>query len=284
MKKQISFALLAGAMSLPLSASTLSFPDFSSASGLSVNGSAAITSTTDGTVARLTSSASQQAGSIIANTPVDPSTFSTSFQFRLTNPGGITSTGGDGFVFFLQPGGTQALGQPGGGLGYGGLTGPSLAVEFDTYQDGWDQFSNQVAILQNGDVMTLLGANGTANPMTNGDLWSASITYDGSTMNVSLADGSSAVGSTPLVSTSIDVAGLFGAGTNVYAGFAGATGDAWETSDVTNWQFTGGAADPANPSDPTATPEPASCLLMGLGLVGGSLALARKRLSKAAQL
>src|SRR5262249_42523404 len=72
--------------------------------------------------------------------------FSTSFEFRFTNP---SSTPADGIAFVIQNSGTGAIGSPpsGGAIGYGGddnnqdLTPSipsSIAIEFDDFQDSCD--------------------------------------------------------------------------------------------------------------------------------------------------
>lgn len=70
--------------------------------------------------------------------------------------------GADGITFVLQndPRGFEAFGTRGEFLGYGGrnsfgrsaFIAPSVAIEFDTYQNPWqnDPFSDHVAFLQNG--------------------------------------------------------------------------------------------------------------------------------------
>ncbi len=60
------------------------------------------------------------------------------------------SVGADGICFAFQQQSTS-IGSLGGGLGYGGIK-PSIAVEFDTYQNGWDPGFCHTAIEQNGDV------------------------------------------------------------------------------------------------------------------------------------
>src|SRR5262249_37099151 len=50
------------------------------------------------------------------------------------NSNGFPSNAADGVTFVLQTAGTGALGGAGGGLGYYGLAGPSLAVAFNIYQ------------------------------------------------------------------------------------------------------------------------------------------------------
>jgi len=75
------------------------------------------------------------------------------------------SIGADGMAFVMQQQGINATGLPGGGLGFQGLT-QSLAVEFDTYQNGWDPAFCHTAIEKNGDIdHTDLSGNNLAGPV-----------------------------------------------------------------------------------------------------------------------
>ncbi len=106
-----------------------------------------------GTVLRLTNSTGNQVGSAWYNTaqPVQNG-FSTSFQFKFTNPS-VPPADGIAFVIQNAPTGLGAIGFTGGNggaLGYGDQDGNgnpsqgegipnSLAIEFDTYHnDPWD--------------------------------------------------------------------------------------------------------------------------------------------------
>jgi gliding motility-associated-like protein len=61
------------------------------------------------------------------------------------------SSGADGMTFILTPN-INGIGAQGGGLGYSGLAGNSLAVEYDTYQNSWDPAYNHIALEYNGQV------------------------------------------------------------------------------------------------------------------------------------
>src|SRR4029453_558716 len=84
-------------------ATTITFADFSSVAVLTLNGSATSASTADGAVLRLTPSASFQSGSAFSTAQIGlgaGSTFSTFFQFRITDPAGLAPA--DGLAFVLQ--------------------------------------------------------------------------------------------------------------------------------------------------------------------------------------
>src|SRR5262249_2203981 len=128
---------------------TVSFPDFSSTAGLTLNGAAEPVDAGGTTVMRIVPAAFAQSGSVFSTTALRAADFSPSFTVRSTSPGGGSdgvAPGGDGFVFVVQPV-SSSIGSSGGGLGYAGIT-PSIGVEFDTYQNPQfsDPSSNHVGI------------------------------------------------------------------------------------------------------------------------------------------
>ncbi|HWY97777.1 MAG TPA: hypothetical protein VNY36_01720, partial [Bacteroidia bacterium] len=118
-----------------------------------LNGSASTTSSECSaavTTYLLTPQKKNQGGQIWYTTQVSLSKrFDIQFQMFLGTQC-YTCGGADGICFVFQQLSTGA-GSAGGGLGYLGIT-PSIAVEFDTYQNGWDPAFCHTAIEQNGSV------------------------------------------------------------------------------------------------------------------------------------
>jgi hypothetical protein len=107
---------------------------------LTLNGSATMITLANGNPAlRLTPALTNQAGSAFTTSSVTVNKFRVFFQFRITSgPGGYGGYGpGDGMALVLQMVAPDALGEGGGSLGYAGIA-PSIAVEFDTYQNSFD--------------------------------------------------------------------------------------------------------------------------------------------------
>src|SRR5689334_24914862 len=92
MKKLLMLAGLSfGMQILPAHATVVSYKGFGDTSGLSLAGNAHVATTSDGQVMRLTSASPNQGGAAYSTVPVTlgtNATFSTTFQFRLTSPGG----------------------------------------------------------------------------------------------------------------------------------------------------------------------------------------------------
>jgi hypothetical protein len=77
--------------------------------------------------------------------------FSTYFVMNVYK---LNAGSGDGYVFIISAN-SNALGQPGGGLGYGGITN-SLGIEFDFYDNGGEAIASSDIFL-NGVMPTTAG-------------------------------------------------------------------------------------------------------------------------------
>ncbi len=136
----------------------INFTDFSSTSGLQLNGNAAqATNSNNQQVLRLTPDGLTGAAGSAWFTTQQPvsSGFTSTFTFQVTSALGAA----DGFAFVIQNAPTSPLnsiGAAAGALGYGQGGNPggapgngiqnSLAVEFDTFQNPWDPDGNHLAL------------------------------------------------------------------------------------------------------------------------------------------
>lgn len=154
-----SWVRTASAQTQPIT--TIHLENFADVSSLTLNGIAAPVEDDDKVVLRLVPSEEPSGGgykgSAFASNPVPlvieghPTSFSTHFQFRISDPGGEGTA--DGIVFAIAPD-PESLGGIGLDIGYGGIS-PSLGVEFDDWYNVFDPNGNHVGINLNGDIRAI---------------------------------------------------------------------------------------------------------------------------------
>lgn len=286
----IATGLFAVALATPAWANVEeNFPSFPDSSGLTLVGSAAV----GGNELNLTDSNGGETGAAYSNSTISlgaNDTFSTTFQFQITNVGGIDPA--DGFTFVLAAG-NSGLGGSGQGLGYEGV-GNSVAIEFDTYDNGDadGDSSNHVALdidghvadgsAQSDQALTNVygqqscdfggGSNYTrAGCLSNGDVWTATIGYDGSALSVQVSDPSESGPDTVISSYPINISNFLGTDT-AYVGFTAGDASGYEQHSILNWQF----ADDTSLAS-SIVPEPSSLVVLGAGLAGLAFRRSRRR-------
>jgi len=211
---------------------SFSFPkSFAGNATVKRNGSAQVPASG---VLRLTDKAGQ-AGSAFYNQKVDITRFTTTFDFRLTKPGG------DGFTFTVQAVGPEAVGQAGGGLGYAGIA-KSIAVKFDLY-DNAGEGPNSTGVFTLGKAPTIGGIpplqekndlRGTGINLHSEHTFTSAITYDGATLTLKITDKETKASITR--SYKVNIPEAVG-GKSAYVGFTGGTGGALAIQDILSWTF-----------------------------------------------
>jgi hypothetical protein len=250
-------------------ATAINLTDFSDTSNLQMNGGAATVPTSDGQVLRLTPASPDQSGSAFLKRSVslgNDASFSTYFEFRMSNPGGSSDSdgpGADGLVFVLQPIANNILDGSGGSIDYGNIK-PSVGIELDTYDNGFppDVNGNHVGVDLNGSLSSV-ASTPIPDRLNNGNSWYAWVDYDGTTQNLQVRLSESSVRPiSPTLSSNTDVATVLGS-TDIFPGFMSATGGGWENHDILSWVF----VDNFEPIGTSDVPEVSSTLaLLGLGL------------------
>jgi lectin family protein len=212
----------------------INYPTFAAAAGLRLNGSAKITNSSSRPVQkvlRLTESGPYQVGSAWYTGQVDlTAPFESSFEAYLHEG----RQGADGIAFVLQTIGPEALGGWGGGLGYRFLN-PSVAVEFDTFQNPTDPSNNHLAVVLGGDPDTH-AAVAEAPLRLYGRSFLARVVYRPKLKELRVFVRTAPAGSRErlIFTLPIDLAATLGAGT-AYLGFTGATGSVSSKQDIYSW-------------------------------------------------
>jgi hypothetical protein len=201
------------------------FAGFAGETGLTLNGSTKL----NGSKLELTDGVNNEAASAFTSNLVNVDSFSTHFSFQLTNPNA------DGVAFVIQGAGNTALGALGGGLGYQGI-GNSVAVKFDLYNNAGEGI-NSTGLYTNGAAPFTPATNltGTGIDLHSGHVFNVAMTYDGTTLVVTITDATT--GATATQTYKVNIPSLVGGGA-AYVGFTGGTGGLTATQDVLSWEYT----------------------------------------------
>jgi hypothetical protein len=198
---------------------------FSSTAGLTLNGSAVATNDTR---LQLTNGGLSQAGSVFWNAPISIQSFTTNFDFQLSN------AEGNGFTFTIQNVGPTALGGDSAGLGYQDI-GKSVAIKFNFY-NYQNEGSDSTGIYTNGEAPVLPSVDLTASGIVlgSGDSIQAQVTYDGTTLTLNLLD--LVTNDKFTMSQAINIPQIVG-GNTAYVGFTGGTGGLSSSQKILSWTY-----------------------------------------------
>lgn len=153
---------------------------------------------------------------------------------------------GDGLAFFLAENGSVPPQSGGGDLGlfppspdpsYRPIN-PTVAVEFDTYQNPWDPFGIKDHVGIDVDSIVSKATMAWPTSMKNGSTGSALVSYDSTSKNlsVSLAFEDGLVDTTLRTSScSLDLRVVLPE--VVFVGFSAATGESAESHKILSWEF-----------------------------------------------
>jgi fibronectin type 3 domain-containing protein len=221
----------------------------SSAGVLTYNGTAKI----NGTSAELTDGGGNETGSFFSTNAVDITHFSNQFTFQLT------SANADGFTFTIQGDGPTAQGPAGGGLGYGpdtpgGTPGiaKSVAVMFDLYNNAGEGIDSTGEYTDGASPTTpAIDLSSTGINLHSGDAFKVVMSYDGTTLNVTITDTTTNASASQAYT--VNIPHVIGGGTG-YVGFTGGTGGSTAVQNILTWDYSPAATTaPAAPSNLTGT-------------------------------
>lgn len=186
---------------------------------------------------RLTDGGGSERASFWSNTKQNITNFTTTFTFQLT------SANADGITFCIQNTGLNAIGQTGGGLGYGDdYTGGSvtitnsICVSFDLY-DNAGEGDDATGLFTGGAApvgTTDNDLSSTSIDLHSGHIFSVTFTYDGATLTESITDNNTTA--TWNTTYTVNIPAAVGAGT-AYVGFTGGTGGSTATQKILTWTF-----------------------------------------------
>jgi hypothetical protein len=206
--------------------------------------------------------------------------FTTVFQFRITHNPDLGAGPADGFAFVVQNANTfdsgplTALGGGGGDIAYGSVTGEditpfdnAIAIEFDTFQNGWDPDANHIAVQScgtgnntpdhtatcNSDQSSNLGIATAPVNLADGNVHTVILQYDPGTLSIFIDNAG-----TPVLTVPLQLASLLSLndGGTAYVGFTGATEAFTESGDILGWTFTPGGTGTPTTITQTLTPGP----------------------------
>lgn len=264
MKKVIAIAVVAVSVSAawPASGQT-SYPNFSDVSGLQINGDAF----QNGNKLTLTSALIGQHGSAFSLDRIllgSNTSFSTVFSFEILNRGGIFGiNGADGITFTMQTVASN-VGGGGGGIGYAGID-HSVAVEFDTYDNGEFGGSNHVGIDTNGSVNSIASTGELSPDFDLGNTWFAWVDYNGATQSLDARWAqSNARPALSMLHAILDLPTILGR-PDVFVGFTSGTGAGWGDHNILSWNFVNTFQEGGAPL-PSTVPEPSTLILLATGL------------------
>ena len=265
---RIALATCLVLLATPAGATTITYNNFASTAGLSVNGNAAaVTDTSGRSVLRLTPSTGTQVGSAFTTSTValgSNASFSAAFGFNINQLG---NGGADGLVFVVQTTSSNG-GSSGEGIGYSGITN-SVGVKFDTYKNTGDLSANFVGVVLGGNINAVSSAASPYNLKGGTDLYGF-VDYNGATKSLQVRlSNTTARPSAALIDYTVDLVAQLNS-SNAYVGFTSATGGSYANHDILNMQF-------VNTYSPVNVPEPVSIALLGTALAMTSVLRRRQR-------
>jgi hypothetical protein len=221
---------------------------------LQFNGNASIS----GGSLQLTDGQPFEASSAFYATPVNVQSFTTDFTFQLTNPAA------DGFTFTIQNTGVNALGGFGGTLGYAPSVGRSVAIKFDLHDNAGEGLDS-TGLFADGILPTVpsIDLTGTGIDLHSGDKMSAHITYNGTTLNLTITD--TITSATWSRAFPVNIPAIVG-GSTAYVGFTAATGELASTQQILNWSYVAAQV----PYDPKGFPSATGLSTSGSASIAGT--------------
>ena len=197
--------------------------------GMNLLGTAKI----NGSSLELTDGGMSEAAAAWYQVGVNIQSFTTDFTFQTTG----TAPTADGFTFAIQGNNSTALGPAGGSLGYEGIPN-SVAVKFDLYSNNGEG-PDSTGLYLNGASPTTPAVDMTSSgvDLHSGDPFHAHITYDGTTLVMTITD--TITNATFTTNWTVDIPTIVG-GDVAFIGFTAGTGGYSAIQNIQTWTYTSG--------------------------------------------
>jgi hypothetical protein len=260
------FVLFIGLMAASLDAQTFNYPNFSSTAGLSLAASASPT----GSEIRVSPSLPSTVGSVwYATKQRVEDGFETMFEFRITQPAGVTDVtgnpGGDGMAFVVQNTSNTASGIAGSYMGY--EIANSIAVELDTWQNfnfiAQEPSNNHAGVQSAGTGVNspfagqYMGAAPVIPNMSDGAVHAGMVRYTPGLLSIFVDNMV-----VPVLAVPVNLSTLLNLDSGTaFVGFTAGGADAYENHDLLSWKF-------------RSIPEPGTLVL---ALLAGAFLVMRRR-------
>jgi hypothetical protein len=230
-----------GLYTISLGVNSINFVSGFSSGGMNLISAAKL----NGTALELTDGNGSEASAAWYQSEANIQSFTTDFTFQ--NTAG-TNPQGDGFTFAIQGNNSSAVGPLGGGLGYGpdNVTNPSttsnspilnsIAIKFDLYSNAGEG-TDSTGLYTNGASPTIPALDMTSSGVNlhSTDIFHAHITYDGTTLKLTLTD--TVTNAAFSASWPVNIPQIVG-DTVSYVGFTAGTGGATAVQQILTWTFT----------------------------------------------
>ncbi|WP_221312889.1 choice-of-anchor D domain-containing protein [Granulicella aggregans] len=214
----------------PAGCQTVNYSSGFSASGLSLNGGAAI----NGTALELTDGGLSEARSAFFSTALPTTSYATDFTFQITDPLA------DGMTFTIQSNNPNVVGYGGGGLGYAGIPN-SVAIKVDLHNnagEGTDSTGTYIDGAYPSIPAINLGPAGI--DLHSGHIFAVHLAYASGLTKATIKDTVTGVSATMNFPGDITTV----VGNSAWFGFTAGTGGKSATQKILTWSYSGGPGCP----------------------------------------
>ena len=214
----------------PAGCQTVNYSSGFSASGLSLNGGAAI----NATALELTDGGPSEARSAFFSTALPTTSFTTDFTFQITDPVA------DGMTFTIQSNNAKVVGQAGGGLGYAGIPN-SVAIKVDLHNNAGEGTDSTGTYIDGAyPSVPAIDLAPAGIDLHSGHIFAVHLSYASGLAKATIKDTVTGVSASMNFPGDITTA----VGNSAWFGFTAGTGGNSATQKILTWSYSGGPGCP----------------------------------------